>query len=106
MDELIQRLSRGEHPVITRRAESGNELKQGIDRGYVLVTFTDTQGETELGVRLDETLTDLSGADFEQGSGIAHLSGSLVLNYVKVRCVADIDLATLQGKGYLEILED
>jgi hypothetical protein len=106
MDELVQRLSEGNHPVIVRRAESVNELKQSIDRGYVLVTFTDTRGRTELGVRLDETLTDLSGADFEQGSGVVHLAGNLVLNYVKVRCVADIDLATCQGKGHLEILEE
>lgn len=106
MDELVQRLLEGDHPVIARRAESVGELDQSIDRGYVLVTFTDTRGGTELGVRLDETLTDLSGADFEQRSGIVHLAGNLVLNYVKVRCVVDIDLATLQGKGHLEILEE
>ncbi len=106
MDELVQRLSEGDHPVITRRAETAEELKQSIDRGYVLVTFTDTRGGTELGVRLDEGLTDLSGADFEQGAGTVHLAGNLVLNYVKVRCVADIDLATLAGQGHLEILEE
>jgi hypothetical protein len=32
---------------------------------------------------------------------VAHLEGGLTLNYVKVRCIADIDLQTLQGKGYL-----
>ncbi len=106
MDELVQRLAEGDHPVVTRRAESVEELKQSIDRGYVLVTFTDTRGGTELGVRLDDALTDLSGADFEQGDGSVHLAGNLTLNYVKVRCVADIDLATLQGKGHLEILEE
>jgi hypothetical protein len=106
MDELVQRLADGDHPVITRRAESVEELKQSIDRGYVLVTFTDTRGGTELGVRLDDELTDLSGADFEQATGGVHLAGNLTLNYDKVRCVADIDLATLQGKGHLEILEE
>ena len=106
MDELVQRLVEGDHPVIARRAESVKELKQSIDRGYVLVTFTDTRGGTELGIRLDETLVDLGGADFEQGSGVVHLAGNLMLNYVKVRSVADIDLATLQGKGHLEILEE
>jgi len=104
MDELVQRLAEGDHPVITRRADSTEELKQSIDRGYVLVTFTDTRGGTELGVRLDETLTDLSGADFEKGTGTVHLVGNLTLNYVKVRCVADIDIAALKGKGHLDIL--
>lgn len=105
MDELVQRLAEGNHPVATRRAESVEELKQSIDRGYVLITFTDTRGGTELGVRLDDTLTDLSGADFDQGTGTVHLAGNLTLNYVKVRCVADIDVTTREGKGHLEILE-
>ena len=106
MDELVQRLAEGDHPVITRRAESAEELKQSIERGYVLITFTDTRGMTELGVRLDEALTDLSTADFEQETGTVHLAGNLILNYVKVRCVADIDVATLKGQGHLEILDD
>lgn len=47
MDELVQRLSEGDHPVVTRRADSAEELKQSIKRGYVLITFTDTQGGEE-----------------------------------------------------------
>jgi len=69
-----------------------DDLEDAIP-GCVLITFTNTRGGTELGVRIDETLTDLSGADFEQGGGIVHLADNLVLNYVKVCCVADIDLA-------------
>jgi len=105
MDELVQRLSEGDHPIVTQRADSAEELKQSIERGYVLIKFTDTRGGTELGVRLDDTLTDLSGADFDQATGTVHLAGNLTLNYVKVRCVADVDLATLEGKGHLEILD-
>ena len=107
MDELVQRLAEGDHPVIASRADgSVEEFKKSIDRGYVLIKFTDTRGGTELGVRLDEALADFSKADFEKGTGSAHLAGNLTLNYVKVRCVADIDLATLEGKGHLEILEE
>jgi len=105
MDELVQRLAEGDHPVVTQRYKTAEELKQAIDRGYVLVKFTDTQGGTELGSRLDQALTNLSGADFGQAAGIAHLVGTLTLNYVKVRCVADLEVATLEGKGHLEILE-
>ncbi len=105
MDELVQRLSEGEHPVVASRAQgSTEELKKSIDRGYVLIKFTNTRGGTELGVRLDDTLTDLSEADFGQSTGQAHLVGNLTLNYVDVQCVADIDLATLEGKGHLVIL--
>lgn len=31
MDELVQRLSEGDHPVIASRAESAEELKQSFD---------------------------------------------------------------------------
>ncbi len=106
MDELVQRLAEGEHPIIAGRAASADEFKQSIDRGYVLLKFTDTQGGTELGVRLDSEKTDLRQADFAQPAGNAHLAGNLTLNYVKVRCVADIDLASLQGTGHLEILSE
>ena len=105
MDELVQRLSEGDHPVVTRRAESAEGLKESIDRGYVLITFTETRGGTELGFRLGAA-TDLSGADFDQATGSVHLEGDLTLNYVRVRCVADIDIATLKGTGHLVVLED
>jgi hypothetical protein len=59
----------------------------------------------ELGVRLDREACDFSKADFDQGSGMVHIEGNLTLDYVKVRCVADIDLATLEGTGHLEKVE-
>jgi hypothetical protein len=105
MDELVQRLSEGDHPLVADRYKSAQELKQAIDRSYVLLKFTDTRGGTELGVRLDNAATNLSGADFGQATGIVHLVGNLTLNYVPVRHVADVDLATMHGTGHLEILK-
>ena len=104
-DDLVPRLSEGDHVVeVGLRGEnrSCKALKEVIDRGYVHIKFTETRGGTELGVRLDQGATDLSQADFDNASGIAHLVGNLTLNYVKVQCVADIDLQTLSGKGHLE----
>lgn len=105
MDDLVERLAQGDHPVIASRAKTPAELKQSIDRGYVLIKFTDTRGGTELGIRL-EGAPDLSQADFEQGTGTVPLAGNLTLNYVKVRCICSVDLATLQGQGHLQVLED
>lgn len=105
MDELIQHLSQGDHPVVASRANgSAEELKKSIERGYVLIKYTNTRGATELGVRLDNGATDLSEGDFAQAEGKVHLVGDLTLNDVKVRCVADIDLTTLEGTGHLEPL--
>jgi hypothetical protein len=70
------------------------------------VKFTDTRGGTDLGIPLDRAACDLSAADFEQGRGTVHLEGVLTLNNDRVRCVADIDLETLNGTGHLVPVEE
>ncbi|MEO7019894.1 MAG: MbtH domain protein [Ktedonobacteraceae bacterium] len=108
MNELIQRLSEGNHAVTVGGSKpSLEDLKWRLeDIGYAFIKFTETQGGTDLGVRIDKNATNLSGADFGQRTGSVHIEGTLTLNYVKVRCIADIDLATLNGKGHLTILEE
>jgi len=101
---LVDKLCEGDHPVeASLRPEKTVKLfKEAIDRNYVHIKFTKTKGGTELGVRLDGEACDFSRADFDQGRGTAHVEGNLTLDYVKVRCIADIDLATMEGKGHLE----
>lgn len=100
---LVERLCEGDHPVeVSLRPEkSVKVLKEGLDRDFVHIKFTDTRSGTELGVRLDKDACDLSKADFESGTGTIHLEGGLTLDYVKVRCIADIDLETMGGTGRL-----
>jgi uncharacterized protein YbdZ (MbtH family) len=102
-DDLVKRLSEGAHPVVAslRPEKTIKAFKERIDLGYVHLRFVDTRGGTELGVRLDSAALDLSSADFENQTGFVHLEGGLTLNYQKVRCIADIDLQTLAGTGYL-----
>lgn len=76
-------------------------FQEAIERNYAHIKFTNTKGGTELGVGLDRDDCDFSKADFENGTGPVHLEGSLTLDYVKVRCIADIDLGTLEGQGHL-----
>ena len=106
-NELVNRLCEGDHPVEAslRPEKTVQILKERIDMGHVHIKFTDTRGGTELGVRLDRDATDLSKADFDAGQGTVHLEGTLTLNYVPVRCIADIDLTSLDGKGHLVSLE-
>ena len=72
---------------------------------FVFVEFTDTQGGTELGINIDDALTDLSKGDFNKGIGKLKIVGTCELNYHKVRCHAEVDLKTRKGKGYLEVLD-
>jgi len=106
MDRLVQQLSKGKHPVVFEpRTEEYNELKERLlEMKFVFVKFTDTMGETELGINIDDSLSNFKKADFEKGEGDIHVVGTCELNYHKVRCIADVDLKTKQGTAYLEIL--
>lgn len=101
---LVDRLCDGDHPVEIglRPEKTVKSFKEAIDRNYIHIKFTNTKGGTELGVKLDREACDFSQADFDQGIGAAHVEGDLTLDYVRVRCIADIDLAALDGKGHLE----
>jgi len=99
----VDRLCEGTHPVeVGLRPEKTVKLfKDAIDRDYIYVKFTTTKGGTELGVRLDRPACDFSAANFEAGTGSVHVEGGLTFDYVKVRCIADIDLKSLEGVGHL-----
>jgi uncharacterized protein YbdZ (MbtH family) len=100
---VVEYLCEGDHPVeVSLRPETSvPAFQERIDLGYVHIKFIDTRGGTELGVRLDRTATDLSRADFQAQTGTVHLEGDLTLDYVNVRCFADINLETLTGRGHL-----
>jgi uncharacterized protein YbdZ (MbtH family) len=100
---LVEKLCEGDHPVEAglRPEKTAKALKDRIDMGYVHIKFTETKGGTEIGVRLDRDTLDFSHADFENQTGTVHLEGELTLDYVKVRCIADINLQTLKGEGHL-----
>jgi len=105
MNDLVQRLTVEQPIIASMRPENTVELfKAAIDRGYVHCKFTETRGGTELGIRLDPSETDLSGANYEAKTGTVKLAGNLILDYVKVRFRGTIDLSTLAGTGNLEIL--
>lgn len=105
-DPLVSQLSEGDHAVVVGLGADKSALafKESLDRGYVYIRFTETRGGTELGLRVDRDRSDFSQADFANATGTAHVVGGLTLNYVPVRCVADIDLATRRGRGHLEPL--
>lgn len=106
--DLVTSLSEGDHPVtvVVGPDRTCHALKEALDRRYVHVKFTDTRSGTELGLRLDTGRTDLSKADFERRMGSVHLVGRLILNYVVVECVADVNLSTLEGTGHLTPMLD
>lgn len=104
MNELVERLTKPQ-PVETARPEkTAKALKECVDRDYVHVMFKKTG--TEVGIQLDRRDCKFDEGDFEKSTGEVHMVGGLILNYDKVRCVADIDLATCEGTGHLEPVSD
>lgn len=103
MDELVERLSLGSHPVelCLRPEKSPQVLSACLNRGYLHVKFTGTNGGTELGVRLDRMASEWNDTDVAALQGTIRVVGDLTLNYVPVRCTADIDLSSLSGEGSL-----
>jgi len=108
MNDLVRRLCEGDHPVeiVVRPKVTVEGLRECIERKYVHIRFTDTKGGTELGVALDLDSTDLQHADFQNQSGSIKFVGNLTLNYVKVRCIANVDLKTFTGNGHLETVQE
>src|SRR4051794_9289230 len=85
VNELVQKLTKEQDIEASLRPEPTLEyFKAAVDRGYVHVKFIHTRGGTELGVRIDPELSDLSGANWQDGTGSIRIAGVLVLDYVRV----------------------
>ena len=104
---LVERLCEGDHPieVILRPERTLSLLRDAIDRAYVQVRFMETAGGTEVGLRLDNEKSIFALAPAGDREGTLHIEGNLTLDFVKVKCVADIDLNSMDGRGRLVKLE-
>lgn len=107
INELVKKLSIGKHEVVIGRMnEPYEEIKQRIEDGYIHIKFTQTKGGTELGINVDLNSTNVKDLDFIRGEGLLHIEGTTSLNYNAVRLIANIDLASKKGEGYLQLLSE
>jgi len=105
INELVKRLSVGKHEVVIgHRNEPHKEIKERIEDGYLHIKFTQTRGGTELGINVDSNSTNVKDLDFTKGKGLLHIEGTTNLNYNAIRLIADIDLASRKGEGYLQVI--
>jgi|HubBroStandDraft_6_1064221.scaffolds.fasta_scaffold34703_1 uncharacterized protein YbdZ (MbtH family) len=105
---LVEKLLSGRHPVAAAFSredmiEIGN-ARPG--RVFVRLRFTQTCGETELGIKLDRAASVFPSPDAECRQASVHLEGELILDEVEVRCIVDLDGATLRGDGFLVRLNE
>jgi hypothetical protein len=104
LNDLVKLLTKKHEIECARPEKTAKALKECIDRDYVHVRFKKTG--TEIGIRLCRSECKFDDADFKMSKGELHLTGGLTLNYDKVKCIADIDLSTCEGEGYLIPLDD
>jgi hypothetical protein len=104
LNELVVRLSKEQEVETARPEKTAKALEECIDRDYVHVMFKKTG--TEVGVQLYRPDCRFDEGDFENSKGKVHIEGGLILNYDKVRVVADIDLTTCEGTGKLVPVDD
>ena len=103
LNDLVERLTKEQDVEFSRPEKTAIALKECIDRDYVHLIYKVT--DTELGVQLYRPECKLE-ADYENAKGNVHLVGGLTLNYNKVKCIAEINLSTCEGVGYLVPLSD
>ena len=103
MSELVSKLENGLHDVeFETRVEDLSEVENRLKDGFVYLKFPKTKGGTELGITVDHSATNTNKADFKKAKGTIHVEGTCTLDYVKVRCIADVDISNRQGKGCLQ----
>lgn len=103
---LVERLSHGDHRVEVAGLGDNplRRLRERIDLGHVMVRFPETRGGTELGIRFDPKTVELGGCNLDAGTGKLVLQGELTLDGTRVRIHADIDVASMAGRGRLDVL--
>jgi hypothetical protein len=106
MDEVIGRLTVGVHPVAICEPWIKKLQDHLEEPGYLQITFGQISGASGIGVNLDREECNWATADFEGRKGEVHLEGTVVLDCRTLRCVAYIDLSTMDGTGYLVLLEE
>ncbi len=105
MSELVETLSKELHEVeFEARTDNLHEVENRIRNGFIFIKFINTRGGTELGINVDPAEVNFNELDFKTGVGNLHIEGTCTLDYEKVRCIADIDLSTRTGKGFLKII--
>lgn len=104
MSDLVRRLIEQEHNVEVSFRPRGDaeSFENCLKRGYIHLLFPNTKGGTELGIQIDPARSNVTEADLKQQKGKLLLVGTLQLDFIEVRCSAEIDAATFKGKARLE----
>lgn len=104
LKSLIEKLINTHHSVVIGyRNESTEMLAENLKDHYIHIKFPDTQGETELGLSIDQELSNISEFLNDPDQGTLHIAGRTTLDYKPILCLAEIDKKTRKGKAYVQL---
>lgn len=96
--ETVKYLTNGTHPISCKGIyQTQQNLNKALSEQHLHIVFTDTKGQTCLSLRLDQQ-PSLNGE-----KGCVEFLGTLMLDFVQLRCSGTICLESLEGVGKLEI---
>ncbi|WP_079978231.1 MbtH family protein [Parachlamydia acanthamoebae] len=81
--------------VVCILEKSPIDFQNSINKGFVYFNFPNTKGGTSVRVRIDNAVADSSDS--------MHLEGSFILDYVHLKCIAEVSLSNLKGSAFLHI---
>jgi uncharacterized protein YbdZ (MbtH family) len=107
VERLPVRLSQGPQKVeLTLRPERTMEaLARQVKTGYMHLRFTETRGGTELAIALEPTSAEQIENAIARGEKVMHVEGGVTLDYVPIRCRAEIDLPSFTGTCRVELVK-
>jgi len=105
MDKLLHFLSQGDHPVkvILKPKETLDEFISCMERGFLNVLFSDTQGGTEVGIVISQS--SLEYGDIDQSTQNISIQGECGLNFNKIKISMELSLTDYTGLAQVRILE-
>ncbi len=102
----VEFLTKGVQSISAKLAGHGvASFHNSLVREYIHLTFTGTRGQTCIGIKIDPQKTEFKNVDFEKGVGLVKVEGNFILDFVKLKCCAEIDLQDLSGTAQLEIVQ-
>lgn len=103
-ETLVEKLINTKHSVVIGyRNESDVELAESLKDHYIHIKFSNTQGETELGISIDPNLSNIDEFLDHPNQGIFHIAGRTILDSEPILCTAQIDKKTRKGTADVQL---
>lgn len=106
MNQLIQFLAQGKHPVkvVLKPEATLSEFILCLRRKFLNIMFMDTRGGTELGITIIES--SVSADDISEFIKSIVVEGECGLNFKKIKVKVEVSLIDFSGTAQVNLAEE